>query len=152
PGLYSAYTGQHFARPGNRFWPTLYAAGFTRRLLKPAEQANMLGLGYGITNLVSRATASAAEVTKQELMAGARKLSSKVQRYQPQVVAILGISAYRIAFAQDPVQIGLQHESLSSAQLWVLPNPSGLNAHYTPTSLAAVFRRLRFHLERSERR
>jgi len=150
PGLYSAYTGHHFARPGNRFWPALYAAGFTERLLNPAEQGTLLGLGYGITNLVNQATASAAEVTKEQLIAGGGKLRSKARRYQPQVVAILGISAYRIAFEQDPVQIGPQRESLGSAELWVLPNPSGLNAHYTPTRLAAVFRSLRLHIERPE--
>ncbi|HEX9387316.1 MAG TPA: G/U mismatch-specific DNA glycosylase [Anaerolineales bacterium] len=143
PGLYSAVTGHHFARPGNRFWPTLYQAGFTPRLLIPAEERELLTFGYGITNLVPRATATADEVAAEELVAGRRRLESKVKRYQPQVVAVLGISAYRTAFAQKIVVLGPQPERLANALMWVLPNPSGLNAHYQLVDLAEHFRVLR---------
>lgn len=139
PGLYSGYTGHHFARPGNRFWPTLYAAGFTDRLLKPAEEQALLTYGYGITNLVARATATAAELTAPELLAGGQRLLEKVQQYQPQVVAVLGVTAYRTAFRLPKAQMGEQPASVGGARLWVLPNPSGLNAHYTPADLAQVF-------------
>jgi TDG/mug DNA glycosylase family protein len=153
PGLYSGFTGHHFARPGNRFWPALYTAGFTDRLLAPSEEHQLLRYGYGITNLVNSATASAAELTKEELMAGAKKLRVKAERYQPRIIAILGISAYRTGFGQARVELGLQGESIGRSALWVLPNPSGLNAHYTPVSLTAVFRRLRMFIdERSPER
>src|ERR1043166_5364159 len=122
PGLYSAVTGHHFARPGNRFWPTLYQAGFTPRLLAPSEERELLEYGYGITNLVARATATADELSPDELVAGQRRLKAKVKRYQPQVVAVLGISAYRIAFAQKVVALGRQPEQLVDATVWVLPN------------------------------
>ncbi len=143
PGLYSGYTGHHFARPGNRFWPTLYAAGFTDRLLKPSEQAELLEYGYGVTNLVERATATAAELTAAELLAGGQRLLAKVEQYQPQVLAVLGVTAYRTAFQRPQVQMGEQSEGVGMARLWVLPNPSGLNAHYTPADLARVFRDFR---------
>ncbi len=143
PGLYSAVTGHHFARPGNRFWPTLYQAGFTPRLLDPSEERELLTFGYGITNLVPRATATADELAAEELVAGRRRLESKVKRYQPQVVAVLGISAYRTAFAQKIVVLGPQPERLANALMWVLPNPSGLNAHYQLVDLAEHFRVLR---------
>lgn len=146
PGLYSGYTGHHFARPGNRFWPTLYAAGFTDRLLKPAEQTELLRMGYGITNLVERATATAAELTAAELLASGERLLAKVQHYQPQVLAVLGISAYRTAFQRPHAHLGEQAEGMGPARLWVLPNPSGLNAHYTPADLARVFREFRLHI------
>jgi len=147
PGLYSGYTGHHFARPGNRFWPTLYAAGFTNRLLKPTEEQELLIYGYGITNLVTRATATAAELTAPELLAGGQRLIAKVEAYQPQVIAVLGISAYRTAFQRRQAQMGEQPEGLGPARLWVLPNPSGLNAHYTPADLARVFRTFRAAIE-----
>src|SRR5215216_3693214 len=124
PGLYSAVTGHHFARPGNRFWPTLYQAGFTPRLLAPSEERELLTLGYGITNLVPRATATADELAREELVTGQRRLKAKVKRYQPQVVAVLGISAYRTAFAERVVALGRQPDPLENAILWVLPNPS----------------------------
>jgi TDG/mug DNA glycosylase family protein len=143
PGLYSAVTGHHFARPGNRFWPTLYQAGITPRLLLPAEERELLTLGYGITNLVLRATATADELASEELVAGRRRLESKVKRYQPEVVAVLGISAYRTAFAQKVVTLGRQLERLANSAVWVLPNPSGLNAHYQLADLAEHFRTLR---------
>lgn len=142
PGLYSGATGHHFARPGNRFWPTLYQAGFTPRLLDPSEERELLTLGYGITNLVPRATATADELSAEELLAGQRRLKSKVKRYQPQVVAVLGISAYRTAFSKKIVTLGQQPERLANSIVWVLPNPSGLNAHYQMADLAKHFRAL----------
>ncbi len=147
PGLYSGATGHHFARPGNRFWPTLHQAGFTPRLLHPSEERELLTYGYGITNLVARATATADELSPEELVAGQRRLKSKVKRYQPQVVAILGISAYRTAFGQKTVTLGRQPEPLANAVVWVLPNPSGLNAHYQLADLVEHFRALRKAVE-----
>jgi len=143
PGLYSAATGHHFARPGNRFWPTLHQAGFTPRLLDPSEELELLIFGYGITNLVPRATATADELRAEELVTGRRRLEGKVKRYQPHVVAVLGIGAYRTAFAQKVINLGRQPESLTNAIVWVLPNPSGLNAHYQLTDLVQHFRVLR---------
>ena len=143
PGLYSGATGHHFARPGNRFWPALYQAGFTRRLLAPAEERTLLHDGYGITNLVARATARAEELGPEELVAGRRQLSAKVNRYQPNVLAVLGISAYRTAFARPKATPGRQPELFAGAIVWVLPNPSGLNANYQLPELVSVFRELR---------
>ncbi len=143
PGLYSGATGHHFARPGNRFWPTLHQAGFTPRLLAPSEERELLIYGYGITNLVRRATATADELVPEELVEGRGRLEAKIKRYQPQVVAVLGISAYRTAFAQKMVTLGKQPERLASAIVWVLPNPSGLNAHYQLANLVEHFRVLR---------
>lgn len=148
PGLYSGATGHHFARPGNRFWPTLYQAGFTSRLLAPAEERELLASGYGITNLVPRATATADELSPDELVAGRRRLEAKLKRYQPQVVALLGIGAYRTAFAQRVVALGQQPERLANSVVWVLPNPSGLNAHYQLADLVQHFRALRQALVR----
>jgi double-stranded uracil-DNA glycosylase len=150
PGLYSGATGYHFARPGNRFWPTLHQAGFTPRLLSPSEERELLTYGYGITNLVARATATADELSADELVAGQLRLKSKVKRYQPQVVAVLGISAYRTAFGQKSVTLGKQPEPLRNTVVWVLPNPSGLNAHYQLADLANHFRGLRQAVERDE--
>ena len=149
PGLYSGATGHHFARPGNRFWPTLYQAGFTPRLLDPSEERELLAFGYGITNLVPRATATAEELAPDELVAGQRRLKSKVKRYQPQVVAVLGIGAYRTAFAKKIVALGRQPDPLDNAVVWVLPNPSGLNAHYQLADLAEHFRVLRLAVEQN---
>jgi double-stranded uracil-DNA glycosylase len=143
PGLYSGVTGHHFARPGNRFWPTLHQAGFTPRLLHPSEERELLAWGYGITNLVPRATATADELSPDELVAGRRRLEAKVKRYQPQIVAVLGIGAYRTAFAQKVASLGEQSEQLAGTSVWVLPNPSGLNAHYQLADLVEHFRALR---------
>ena len=143
PGLYSGATGHHFARPGNRFWPTLHQSGFTPRLLHPSEERELLTHGYGITNLVARATATADQLAPDELVRGRRRLVSKVKRYEPQVVAVLGISAYRTAFGQKAVTPGRQGERLANTVVWVLPNPSGLNAHYQLADLAEHFRALR---------
>ena len=150
PGLYSGATGHHFARPGNRFWPTLYQAGFTPRLLAPSEEQELLTFGCGITNLVPRATATADELAPAELVAGRRRLASKVKRYRPQVVAVLGISAYRTAFAQKAIILGRQPEQLEDTLVWVLPNPSGLNAHYQLSNLVEHFQALRQRVERNK--
>jgi TDG/mug DNA glycosylase family protein len=150
PGLYSGATGHHFARPGNRFWPTLYQSGFTPRLLVPSEERELLVSGYGITNLVRRATATADELAPEELVLGRRRLEAKLKRYQPRVVAMLGIGAYRTAFAQRAVALGLQPEQLANSAVWVLPNPSGLNAHYQLADLAQHFRMLLRAIEREQ--
>ena len=143
PGLYSGAVGHHFARPGNRFWPVLHAARFTPRVLAPWEERVLLDLGYGITNLVARATVSAAELTVSELVAGARRLERKVRRYGPRWVAIVGIGAYRTAFGRRHAGFGRQPERLVDAGLWVLPNPSGLNANHQLPELARAFGALR---------
>lgn len=143
PGLYSAATGHHFARPGNRFWPALHRSGFTPRQLDPAEQSELLEWGLGITNLVARTTARADELTREELKEGAATLTALVARYAPRFVAVVGISAYRTAFARPKAVLGPQEERIATARLWVLPNPSGLNAHYQAPALAAEFAKLR---------
>lgn len=142
PGLYSGATGHHFARPGNRFWPALHAAGFTPRQLAPHEERALLAAGYGITNFVPRATATADELTPDEIVAGGRRLVAKVRRYRPRYLAVLGIGAYRTAFARPKAQLGLQPERIGATAVWVLPNPSGLNAHYRADELARLFREL----------
>ena len=143
PGLYSAATGHHFARPGNRFWPTLHASGFTPTLLLASEERALLDLGLGITNLVPRATASAAELTIEELRAGRLALERKVRRLRPACVALLGIGAYRSAFERPRAAAGRQREAVGGAPLWVLPNPSGLNANHQLPDLAHAFRAVR---------
>ncbi len=143
PGLWSGATGHHFARPGNRFWPALHAGGFTPRLLKPFEEAELLSYGYGITNFVNRTTATAAELSDAELIAGALRLQKTVRKYQPAMLAILGIGAYRTGFGRKKAALGLQAEAIGQTRIWVLPNPSGLNAHQTPVSLAKLFAELR---------
>jgi double-stranded uracil-DNA glycosylase len=149
PGLYSAATGHHFARPGNRFWPALYAAGFTERLLSPFEERELLKRGYGITNVVERATATAAELSAEEIVEGGRRLAAKARRYRPQYVAVLGISAYRTAFNVPKARLGRQGEKFGESMIWILPNPSGLNAHYQPKDLAQLFLELRATVEAS---
>ena len=143
PGLYSGATGHHFARPGNRFWPALHAAGFTDRLVRPWEERRLLDYGLGITNLVARATAAAAELTPEELRAGRARLERKVRRYRPRAVAVLGIGAYRSAFGRPRAAMGRQPEPVGPALLWVLPNPSGLNANHQLADLARAFGELR---------
>jgi TDG/mug DNA glycosylase family protein len=143
PGLYSAAVGCHFGRPGNRFWPTLHASGFTERLLHPSEQRELLREGYGITNLVDRATATADELSAEEFVKGARRLVKKVERYRPACVAFLGVTAYRTAFARPRATVGRQQEKLGESAIWVLPNPSGRSAHYRLADLAVLFRELR---------
>jgi double-stranded uracil-DNA glycosylase len=143
PGLYSAATGYHFARPGNRFWPALHASGFTPRLLHPDEQQQLLALGLGITNVVDRATARADELTATEIRAGGRLLAAKVARLAPRWLAVVGVTVYRTAFAHPAAKTGPQEERMGETRLWVLPNPSGLNAHWTPPQLAEAFAELR---------
>jgi double-stranded uracil-DNA glycosylase len=143
PGLYSAATGYHFARPGNRFWPALHRSGFTPRQLDPSEQERLLELGLGITNIAARATARADELDAAELRAGGRLLRAKVEALAPQWLAIAGVGAFAAAFGKKRVIVGPQDLVLGTTRVWVLPNPSGLNAHYTPPALAAEFARLR---------
>jgi TDG/mug DNA glycosylase family protein len=143
PGLYSAATGYHFARPGNRFWPALHRSGFTPRLLRPDEQDRLLGIGLGITNIVARATARADELRPEELREGGRVLGIKAGQLRPRWLAIVGITAYRTAFGHPGARVGPQDEPLGGTPVWVLPNPSGLNAHWGPESLAGEFARLR---------
>jgi double-stranded uracil-DNA glycosylase len=143
PGLYSAASGHHFARPGNRFWPVLHAAGFTDRVLLPAEQRSLLDYGCGVVNLVPRATAAAGELAPSEFIEGRERLAVKIARYRPSAVAFLGLGAYRRAFAQPKAGVGPQPEPFRGAMVWVLPNPSGLNAHYQFAELVRLFRALR---------
>jgi TDG/mug DNA glycosylase family protein len=143
PSLYSGATGWHFARPGNRFWPALWAAGFTPRQFAPSEGAALLALGIGITNLVARATAAAAELSDDELRTGARALARKVRRYHPRVLAIVGITAYRTGFGRPDAREGLQTETVAGVPVWVLPNTSGLNAHHQAADFARAFTALR---------
>jgi TDG/mug DNA glycosylase family protein len=143
PGLYSVATGHHFARPGNRFWPALHAAGFTPRLLHPSEQRLLLDAGFGLTNLVARATAGAAELAPAEFVAGRGRLAAKLRRYRPWVIAFLGMGAYRHAFGAPQAPLGEQRERFEGARVWVLPSPSGLNANYQLGALVKLLRRLR---------
>jgi TDG/mug DNA glycosylase family protein len=142
PGLYSAAIGHHFGRPGNRFWPTLHAAGFTPRLFSPYEELELLPLGYGITNVVSRASAAADELSIEEIVAGGKVLRTKVLKYRPRFLAVLGVTAYRVAFAAPKAAVGPQPDGIGDTRVWVLPNPSGLNAFYYQ-KLPDVFRELR---------
>jgi double-stranded uracil-DNA glycosylase len=143
PGLYSGATGHHFARPGNRFWPALFRSGFTDRLLTPAEQNELPSYGLGITNLAARTTARADELTPEELTAGGERLVRLVERHRPAFVAVAGVTAYRAAFGKPRAQIGPQPGKLGPARLWVLPNPSGLNAGWPLHRIAEEFARLR---------
>jgi TDG/mug DNA glycosylase family protein len=142
PGLYSAAVGHHFARPGNRFWKVLHAAGFTDEVVSPFDERTLLARGIGVTNIVYRATASAAELSPDELVRGARRLRAKVRRYRPEIVAFLGLSAYRVALGRPGARVGPQEERFGDATVWLLPNPSGLNAHYQLPGLTRLFTRL----------
>src|SRR6476620_6732309 len=143
PGLYTAAIGRHFGRPGNRFWPALHGGGFTPRLYSPFESDFLLDLKLGITNVVDRATARADELTDDELRAGGRRLQAKVKRWRPTVVAFVGIHPYRIVSGIKDAGVGLQKNPFGGSHAWVLPNPSGLNAHYLPAALAQLFGELR---------
>lgn len=143
PGLWSAATGFHFARPGNRFWKVLFLAGFTDRILHPSEEHELLERGCGITSFVKRTTARADELSAEEFIAGGRLLVKKLERYKPQNLAVLGITAFRAAFRQPKAKLGLQDEKIAGVPVWVLPNPSGLNAHYQADDLAVLFREVR---------
>jgi len=149
PGLYSGAVRHHFARPGNRFWPALHAAGFSDRLLSPFEERELLTRGFGITNIVNRATAVADELSAEELIAGGRRLMRKVCRYQPGSIAFLGVTAYRTAFGSKHAVLGRQDQRIGDSVVWLLPNPSGLNAHYQIADLAALFSELRRAVESS---
>lgn len=143
PSLYSAVTGHHFARPGNRFWPALHRGGFTDRQLAPWEQDELLRRGCGITNVVARSTATAAELSDEELRTGGARLIVKLRRLRPAMLAVLGIGAYRAAFGRPQAVLGPQPERVGGTPVWVLPNPSGLNAHYRIEQLAVLFAELR---------
>lgn len=143
PSLYSGATGHHFARPGNRFWPALHRSGLTPRQLHPSEQDQLLAHGLGVTNLAARTTARADELDAGELREGAERLADLAERYRPRAVAVVGISAYRVAFDRPGAAIGEQPQRIGGALLWVLPNPSGLNAHYQLPALVTEFRKLR---------
>lgn len=147
PGLYTAAIGHHFGRPGNRFWPALYGAGFTNRLLYPWEERELLTAGLGITNVVSRTTATAAELTPDDYAAGGKRLTATVMKYQPKVLAVLGVGAYRSAFSRRNAALGLQDETIGETRVWVLPNPSGLNANYQLVDLVRLFSELRSWVE-----
>jgi len=142
PGLYTAAIGHHFGRPGNRFWPALHGAGFTPRLFAPWDERALLTLGFGITNMVERTTATAAELMPEEYVAGGERLRDLVARYQPGVIAFLGIGAYRAAFGRPKAGLGLQAERIGATALWVLPSPSGLNANHQLADLVHLLREL----------
>jgi double-stranded uracil-DNA glycosylase len=152
PGLYSGATGRHFARPGNRFWKTLHGAGFTPRLLEPHERDLLLELGLGITNLASRTTQAATDLGAGELRDGHRALERKLRRYRPRALAVLGVGAYRVAFERRTAKLGVQPEPLAGVPVWVLPNPSGLNAHFQLAALIQLFTELRLALGLPDRR
>ncbi|MFS1302231.1 G/U mismatch-specific DNA glycosylase [Streptosporangium longisporum] len=143
PGLYSAATGHHFARPGNRFWPALYRSGFTPRLLSPSEQDLLPSYGLGITNVVQRPTAQAAELSAEEFREGGKRLARLVAEVRPTVLAVAGVTAYRQAFGAPKAAIGPQRSRIGGVAVWVLPNPSGLNAHWTLDGIAGEMRRIR---------
>lgn len=143
PGLYTAAIGHHFGRPGNRFWPALHGAGFTPRQFAPWDEAELLPLGIGITNMVERTSATAAEVAPHEFVAGGERLVRLVAQYHPRVIAFLGIGAYRSAFARPKATLGLQSERIDGTALWVLPSPSGLNANHQLADLVTLLRELK---------
>jgi len=147
PSLRSAEVGHHFARPGNRFWPALHAAGFTPRLLSPDEDGELPRYGVGVTNLAFRPTREAAQITPAELRAGAAELEATVRRFAPRLVAMVGLVAYRTAFGRPRATMGLQPEVVGGRPVWVLPNPSGLNAHYKPADFARLYAEARAYAE-----
>ena len=147
PGLWSGAVRQHFARPGNRFWPALYASGFTPELFTPARQDELLDLGLGISNVVDRTTARADELSPEEFREGARILTAKAAKYRPAWIAVVGITAYRTAFGRPSARIGPQAERIAESRVWALPNPSGLNAHWSAAALAEEFARFRVATE-----
>ncbi len=150
PGLYTAAVGHHFARPGNRFWKALHEAGFTEHLLSPFAERELLKSGYGITNVVAHATATADVLTKDELIQGGRRLAAKVRRYRPRILAILGVGAYRTAFNEPKARVGRQEHRIGDTVLCVLPNPSGLNANYQQRDLTRLFKQLRSEVRKVE--
>ena len=147
PSLRSAEVGHHFARPGNRFWPALHAAGFTPRLLRPDEDGELPSYGVGVTNIAFRPTRAAAEITAEELRAGAGALERTVREHQPRLVAVVGLTAYRTAFGRPKATMGLQPDAIGGRPVWVLPNPSGLNAHYKPADFARLYAEARAYAD-----
>jgi double-stranded uracil-DNA glycosylase len=143
PGMYTAAVGHHFARPGNRFWKALHAGGFTPRVLDPSEEQLLIGFGCGITNVADRPSTAADELSRAELIEGGRRLAEKVAHFHPRWLAVLGLGAYRTAFAHPKATLGPQAEAVGGARVWVLPNPSGLNASYKPEDFARLFGELR---------
>lgn len=143
PGIWSGATGFHFAKPGNRFWKALHLAGFTERLLHPSEEHELLESGYGITSFCSRTTSRADELSNEELIQGGKLLVKKLEKYKPQILAVLGIGAYRTAFQKPQAKLGLQDKKIGKTKVWLLPNPSGLNAHYQLNDLAKLFREVK---------
>ncbi len=150
PSLYSAATGWHFARPGNRFWPALHLSGFTPRGLAPREQHLLPGYGLGITNLVARATAQASELSDAELLAGAERLATLAGRHRPRILAVAGVTAYRTAFGHPRASTGPQPQTPAGPRIWVLPNPSGLNAHWSLDAIAEAFSAVRAAAEKDQ--
>ncbi|WP_432094501.1 G/U mismatch-specific DNA glycosylase [Streptomyces sp. bgisy100] len=150
PGLMSGATGHHFARPGNRFWPVLHASGFTPRQLKPSEQRELLTYGLGITNVAARTTARADELSQEELREGGRILREKVRHHAPRWLAVVGVTAYRVAFDDRTAKVGPQERTIGATRIWVLPNPSGLNAHWSAAAMAEEFGRLRAAASRDD--
>jgi double-stranded uracil-DNA glycosylase len=142
PGIWSGATGFHFAKPGNRFWKVLHLAGFTDRILHPSEEHELLENGYGITSFCRRTTARADELTTEEFIEGGKLLVKKLEKYKPQTLAVLGITAFRAAFQHPKAKLGLQEEKIANTKVWVLPNPSGLNAHYQLNDLAELFKQI----------
>ncbi len=151
PSVYSAVVGHHFAHPGNRFWRALHEGGFTPHRIAPDNNAQLLDYGLGVTNVAARATIAAADLTREELRAGAPLLIEKIERFQPTWLAILGIGAYRVAFDEPKATIGPQARVIGATKVWVLPNPSGLNAHYPPDALAEKFGELYAAIENASR-
>ena len=150
PGIWSGATGFHFAKPGNRFWKTLHLAGFTDRVLHPSEEHELLENGYGITSFCKRTTARADELTTAEFIEGGKLLVKKLKKYKPQNLAVLGIGAFRTAFQKPKAHLGLQTEKIADTPVWLLPNPSGLNAHYQLNDLAKLFRAVRETVNKSK--
>jgi len=149
PSLYSAATGHHFARPGNRFWPALHKSKFTSRLMSPYDDQSLIDFDCGITNLVARATARADELSSDELFRASQLLSRKVKKHRPKCVAFVGITAYRQAFNLLKAKMGLQDHVIGEAIVWALPNPSGLNAHYQLSDFTRLFGELRHYVKHS---
>jgi TDG/mug DNA glycosylase family protein len=143
PGLWTSYTGHHFAGPGNRFWKALHLGGFTPRVLLPAEKRELLEYGVGITNVVARASATAAELEAHEYEAGGRRLLAKLRKYEPRALAVLGVGAYRAAFGDGKAPVGEQKEKIGRTSVWVMPNPSGLNQNYSVEQMGRMFAELR---------
>ena len=146
PGMWSGATGFHFAKPGNRFWKTLHLSGFTSRLLHPSEEYELLENGYGITSFCKRTTATAAELSNAEIVEGGKLLVKKIEKYTPRFLAVLGIGAFRTAFNRPKAKLGLQNKTIGATRIWLLPNPSGLNAHYQLNDLAKLFAELKQNL------